>query len=71
MMNCDSSRKEESQFQAFLHKHVGKDEYYKIHNMMLDSLKSWEKANLKVYLALRLYSHKLDTLVCFNKLKIN
>jgi hypothetical protein len=69
MMSCDSSRKEESQIQDFLYKQIGKDEYYKIHNMMLDSLKNWEKAKLKTYLALRLYSHELNTLVCFNKLK--
>jgi len=77
-MSCDSSRKEEKsnsslasekQIQDFLYKHVGRDEYYRIHDMMLDSLKNWEKANLKGYLALHLYSHKLDTLICFNKLK--
>jgi len=48
---------------------IGKEVYNEVHQAIKDSLKNWQRNNVKAFPALELYPYKLDNVMCFNRFR--
>jgi hypothetical protein len=80
VFNCTSNEKRdenylskniasEAQIIKFSENLIGEDKYLEIGKDVSDSIMNWIDNELSAYVALKLYPHKLDSIMCFNKSK--